>query len=100
MIGTLVAVKPLKLEASTLGFGRSLSRTAKQQLQRLKEIVHENLNKFVGVAFGYEGATAFVVTQFCTRGSLKDVLLNEDLYLDEMFIASLVFDLIKVEFCY
>lgn len=37
-----------------------------------------------------------LVTQYCLRGSLKNILENNDLYLDDMFIASLVLDLVKV----
>ena len=37
-----------------------------------------------------------IVTQLCARGSLRDILENDDLNLDDMFTASLVFDIIKV----
>jgi hypothetical protein len=39
-----------------------------------------------------------ILTAYSARGSLEDVLQNEDLHLDKMFLASLVFDLIKVRF--
>lgn len=37
-----------------------------------------------------------ILTAYSARGSLEDVLLNEDLHLDNMFLASLVADLLKV----
>ena len=35
------------------------------------------------------------MTEYCTRGSLKDILKNEEIKLDNMFVASLVFDIIR-----
>lgn len=37
-----------------------------------------------------------LVTDYCAKGSLYDIIENEDIKLDELFIASLVHDLIKV----
>lgn len=37
-----------------------------------------------------------IVTEYCQRGSLKDVLYDENFALDEIFIASIVADLVKV----
>lgn len=36
-----------------------------------------------------------LLTTYCTRGSLADVLANDDLRLDQMFVASLVADILK-----
>lgn len=38
-----------------------------------------------------------VVTEHCSRGSLQDLLRNEDVKLDWMFKSSLLLDLIKVK---
>lgn len=37
----------------------------------------------------------FVCTEYCTKGSLQEVLEDEVYKLDNMFIASLVMDLVK-----
>lgn len=37
-----------------------------------------------------------ILTAYCARGSLEDVLMNEDLHLDNMFVSSLVADIVKV----
>jgi guanylate cyclase, other len=37
-----------------------------------------------------------LVTDYCAKGSLYDIIENEDIKLDELFIASLVHDLIRV----
>ncbi len=60
----------------------------------MTEICHENVVPFVGASLEYGGV--FVLTNYCARGSLEDVLQNPDFKLDTIFIASLVADLIKV----
>lgn len=55
---------------------------------------HENLNLFLGL-FCDSGILA-VVTEHCTRGSLEDLLNNEEVRLDWMFKSSLLIDLIRV----
>lgn len=47
--------------------------------------------------FVREPSDIVVCTEFCSKGSLQDVLEDDDLKLDNMFIASLVMDLVKGE---
>lgn len=61
---------------------------------QLRDIRHDNLNAFIGACT--EPPNICIITEYCSRGSLKDVLENDDVKLDNMFIASLVFDLIRV----
>ncbi|XP_042873550.1 guanylate cyclase 32E-like [Penaeus japonicus] len=61
--------------------------------QRMREIRHENLLPFIGASV--DTGAVCVLTAYCTRGSLEDVLANDDFLLDNMFVASLVADLIK-----
>uniref|UniRef100_A0AAY4BLW6 Guanylate cyclase n=1 Tax=Denticeps clupeoides TaxID=299321 RepID=A0AAY4BLW6_9TELE len=60
---------------------------------QMKDIRHENMNPFLG--FFLDCGVFAVVTEFCSRGSLQDLLHNEDVKLDWMFKSSLVLDLIK-----
>ncbi|XP_062867316.1 retinal guanylyl cyclase 2-like [Trichomycterus rosablanca] len=59
----------------------------------MKDIRHENLNQFLG--FFHDRGVFAIVTEFCSRGSLEDLLRNEDVKLDWMFKSSLLMDLIK-----
>lgn len=59
----------------------------------MRDIHHENLVEFVGACV--EPSTVTILTTYCARGSLEDVLANDDLYLDQMFVSSLVADIIK-----
>lgn len=61
---------------------------------QIREARHENLIPFIGASV--DAGNLAILTAYCARGSLEDVLANEDLHLDNMFVSSLVADLIKV----
>lgn len=63
-------------------------------LFQMKDLRHENVNLFLG--FFSDCGIFAIVTEYCSRGSLEDLLRNEDMKLDWMFKSSLVMDLIKV----
>ncbi len=60
----------------------------------MKDMRHENFNPFLG--FFHDCGVFAIVTEYCSRGSLEDLLLNDDAKLDWMFKSSLILDLIKV----
>uniref|UniRef100_A0A673W5C3 Guanylate cyclase n=1 Tax=Salmo trutta TaxID=8032 RepID=A0A673W5C3_SALTR len=64
-----------------------------RQTETMKDMRHENINLFLG--FFHDCGVFAIVTEFCTRGSMEDLLLNEDVKLDWMFKSSLLLDLIK-----
>lgn len=63
----------------------------------MRDMRHENLVPFIGACV--ETGYIAILTQLCARGSLEDVLSNSNYRLDNMFIASLVGDLIKGMIC-
>ncbi|XP_064169836.1 guanylate cyclase 2G [Anguilla rostrata] len=64
-----------------------------QEFQVMRELKHENLVQFFGVCI--EPPNICVITQYCKRGSLKDVLRNSDIDLDWMFKLSFAFDIVN-----
>ncbi|XP_070607616.1 retinal guanylyl cyclase 2-like [Erythrolamprus reginae] len=66
---------------------------ATQVLTKMRELRHENVNPFLGLLF--DTGLSAVVMDFCSRGSLQDLLQNMDIKLDWMFKSSLLVDLIK-----
>uniref|UniRef100_A0AAZ1XRG9 Guanylate cyclase n=1 Tax=Oreochromis aureus TaxID=47969 RepID=A0AAZ1XRG9_OREAU len=60
---------------------------------KLREMRHENLNLLLGLFF--DSGIFGVVIEHCTRGSLEDLLSNEEVRLDWMFKSSLLMDLIR-----
>ena len=61
---------------------------------QIREVRHDNLNPFIGACV--DPGSVCVLTEYCSRGSLLDILGNHCLKLDSMFVASLVFDILKV----
>ncbi|XP_036404361.1 retinal guanylyl cyclase 2 [Megalops cyprinoides] len=59
----------------------------------MKDLRHENVNPFLG--FFHDCDIFGIVTEFCSRGSMEDLLQNQDVKLDWMFKSSLLLDLIK-----
>ncbi|KAG8182191.1 hypothetical protein JTE90_017142 [Oedothorax gibbosus] len=70
-----------------------LTRELRKEMIQIREMRHENINPFIGACV--DPPNICVLTLYCVRGSLQDVLSNADLHLDMMFTASLVMDLIK-----
>ncbi|CAJ0584558.1 unnamed protein product, partial [Mesorhabditis spiculigera] len=63
-------------------------------LKELKLIENENLNKFYGIAFNQQNE--FVVMWIlCSRGSLEDILFNDELKLGRNFQVSFAKDVVK-----
>uniref|UniRef100_A0A672PN10 Guanylate cyclase n=1 Tax=Sinocyclocheilus grahami TaxID=75366 RepID=A0A672PN10_SINGR len=60
---------------------------------KLRDMRHENLNLFLGLFL--DTGIFGVVMEHCTRGSLEDLLNNEEMRLDWMFKSSLLLDLIR-----
>ncbi|XP_028027881.1 guanylate cyclase 32E-like [Bombyx mandarina] len=83
----IVAVKRLQKKSI------DVTRAIKKELQQIRELRHENLVAFVGVCV--EAGSSCIVSAYCSRGSLSRVLADRDLRLDDMFVASLVADLLR-----
>ncbi|XP_012940370.1 receptor-type guanylate cyclase Gyc76C [Aplysia californica] len=85
--GTVVAVR--KVNKPHI----ELTRSVRKELKTARELRHDNINPFIGACV--DPPHIAIVTGYCSKGSLQDILENEDIQLDSMFIASLVFDIIK-----
>ncbi|XP_063362021.1 guanylate cyclase 32E-like [Cydia amplana] len=83
----IVAVKRLQKKSI------DVTRAIKKELKQIRELRHENINAFVGVCV--EAGSTCIVSAYCSRGSLARVLADRDLHLDDMFVASLVADLLR-----
>ncbi|KAF5270552.1 hypothetical protein FQR65_LT05450 [Abscondita terminalis] len=85
--GNIVAIKLIHKKSV------DLTRSIRKELKQIREVRHENLIPFIGASV--ENSNVAILTAYCARGSLEDVLLNDDLHLDNMFISSLVSDILK-----
>ncbi|ELU14714.1 hypothetical protein CAPTEDRAFT_158426 [Capitella teleta] len=85
--GMLVAVK--NVEKRNLSF----SREDLMELKCMREMNHENTNAFVGACI--DQPDICTLTVYCPKGSLQDILENDDIQLDWMFKMSLIQDLVN-----
>ncbi|XP_029384215.1 guanylate cyclase 2G [Echeneis naucrates] len=87
--GNHVAIKYLKNHASC-NFQKPSIIT---EFNLMKEMKHENLVQFFGVCI--EPPNVCLVTQYCKKGSLKDILKGSDVELDGMFKLSFAYDIVN-----
>lgn len=87
--GVVVRIKELKFSRR-----KDISREIMKEMRLLRDLRHDNINSFIGACV--EPMRILLVTDYCAKGSLYDIIENEDIKLDDLFIASLVHDLIKV----
>ncbi|KAL3876609.1 hypothetical protein ACJMK2_034431 [Sinanodonta woodiana] len=70
-----------------------LTRNVKKELKCMRDLRHDNINPFIGACI--DPPNIFIVTNYCSKGSLQDILENDDLQLDDMFMASFIFDIVR-----
>ncbi|XP_012544731.1 receptor-type guanylate cyclase Gyc76C isoform X2 [Bombyx mori] len=86
--GNLVRIKTLKFSKK-----KDISRDIMKEMRLLRELRHDNLNSFIGAVV--EPMRVLILTDYCAKGSLYDIIENEDIKLDQMLISLLIHDLIK-----
>uniref|UniRef100_A0A6P4EU06 Guanylate cyclase n=1 Tax=Drosophila rhopaloa TaxID=1041015 RepID=A0A6P4EU06_DRORH len=85
--GNIVAMKKIHKKSV------DITRSIRKELKLMREVRHENIINFIGASTDH--GSVIIFTTYCARGSLEDVLANEDLHLDHMFVSSLVSDILK-----
>ncbi|NXV81895.1 ANPRB protein, partial [Atlantisia rogersi] len=83
--GRTVAIKKIMKKAFTL------SKSIRKEVKQVRELDHPNLCKFIGGCI--EVPNVAIVTEYCPKGSLNDVLLNEDIPLNWGFRFSFATDI-------
>ncbi|XP_077355430.1 atrial natriuretic peptide receptor 2 [Festucalex cinctus] len=71
----------------------SLSKSIRQEVKQVRELDHPNLCKFIGGCV--QVPSVAIVTEYCPKGSLNDVLLNEDIPLNWGFRFSFATDIAR-----
>ncbi|XP_064629344.1 atrial natriuretic peptide receptor 2-like [Lineus longissimus] len=86
--GVIVAMKHIKHLNEI-----KLTRELKIELSQLHDVVHTNILRFIGACI--EPGKVHIVSEYCSKGSLQDVLENENVDLDWSFRHSLINDILK-----
>ncbi|NXT26015.1 ANPRB protein, partial [Syrrhaptes paradoxus] len=85
--GNVVAIKHINKKRI------ELTRQVLFELKHMRDIQFNHLTRFIGACI--DPPNICIVTEYCPRGSLQDVLENESINLDWMFRYSLINDIIK-----
>ena len=59
---------------------------------KMRETSHDNLTRFIGICTEFPLA---IVNEYCSKGSLRELLANSSLNLDWMFKCSIINDIIS-----
>ncbi|XP_076366597.1 atrial natriuretic peptide receptor 1-like isoform X3 [Tachypleus tridentatus] len=85
--GAIVAIKPL------IKTRIEIHRPLLLELKRMKDLQNDHIVRFIGACV--EPPYCCIVTEYCPKGSLQDILENEEIKLDWMFRCSLLQDTVK-----
>ncbi|PAV74631.1 hypothetical protein WR25_25635 [Diploscapter pachys] len=72
----------------------SFNREDKNTLQLMKQAVHDNMNPFLGMVWN-EKDELLLVWKFASRGSLQDIIYNENVTLDTKFHGAFIRDILS-----
>ncbi|XP_062525250.1 receptor type guanylyl cyclase isoform X2 [Bombyx mori] len=70
-----------------------LTRPLLLELKKMKDLEHDHLARFYGACV--DPPHCCLLTEYCPKGSLQDILENESIKLDWMFKVSLMHDIVK-----
>uniref|UniRef100_A0AAR2KFS3 Guanylate cyclase n=1 Tax=Pygocentrus nattereri TaxID=42514 RepID=A0AAR2KFS3_PYGNA len=70
-----------------------LTRKVLFELKHMRDVQNEHLNRFIGACT--DAPNTCILTEYCPRGSLQDLMEIESITLDWMFRYSLINDIVK-----
>nr|XP_006817694.1 PREDICTED: guanylate cyclase 32E-like [Saccoglossus kowalevskii] len=85
--GNVVAIKHINKK------NIDLTRKVRKELKVVRDLRNDHINPFIGACVEY--SLICIITEYCARGSLQDILENDEIKLDNMIVASMVSDIIK-----
>lgn len=85
--GNVVAIKHVNKKRI------DLTRQVLFELKHMRDVQFNHLTRFIGACI--DPPNICIVTEYCPRGSLQDILENESINLDWMFRYSLINDIVK-----
>ncbi|CAG5131488.1 unnamed protein product [Candidula unifasciata] len=85
--GAIVAIKPVDRGCATI------HKPLLLEIKRIKDLQNDHIVRFVGACI--DPPNQCIITEYCPKGSLQDVLENEEIKLDWMFRYSVMQDIVR-----
>ncbi|XP_050396920.1 atrial natriuretic peptide receptor 1 isoform X2 [Patella vulgata] len=85
--GAILAVKPIHKTNITI------TKSLLIEIKRMKDLQNDHIVRFAGACI--DPPHACILTEYCPKGSLQDVLENEQIKLDWMFRYSIMQDILR-----
>ncbi|XP_077994026.1 atrial natriuretic peptide receptor 1-like isoform X3 [Glandiceps talaboti] len=85
--GNVVAIKKVNKKKI------ELTRSILLELKYMRDLEHNHIVRFVGACV--DPPNISILTEYCPKGSLQDILENDAIKLDWMFRYSLMYDIVK-----
>ncbi|XP_072226722.1 atrial natriuretic peptide receptor 1 isoform X1 [Leuresthes tenuis] len=70
-----------------------LTRKVLFELKHMRDVHNEHLTRFIGACI--DSPNMCIITEYCPRGSLQDLMESDSITLDWMFRYSLIHDIVK-----
>ncbi|XP_078662469.1 atrial natriuretic peptide receptor 2-like [Branchiostoma floridae x Branchiostoma belcheri] len=87
--------RPVAVKKVSLG-DFAITSTVKRELGQICSFQHVNLNVLHGICFPPHGSgDVTIISDYCPRGSLEDIIETEEINLDNVFVWSFLNDLVK-----
>ena len=82
----MVRVRTLQFERK-----KDINRDVMKEMKLMRELRHDNVNSFIGACVDMpdptDQSTITLITEYCAKGALNDILENRDIKLDAMFLS-------------
>ncbi|XP_041355945.1 atrial natriuretic peptide receptor 1-like [Gigantopelta aegis] len=85
--GAIVAIKPIARSHITI------HKPLLLEIKKIKDLQNDHIVRFIGACI--DSPNHCILTEYCPKGSLQDVLENEAIKLDWMFRYSIMQDLVR-----
>ncbi|KAG5856481.1 hypothetical protein ANANG_G00008400 [Anguilla anguilla] len=85
--GNIVAIKYVNRKRI------ELTRMVLFELKHMRDVQNDHLTRFIGACI--DPPDICIISEYCPRGSLQDIMENESITLDWMFRYSLINDIVK-----
>ncbi|CAF3305786.1 unnamed protein product [Rotaria socialis] len=69
------------------------TRALQLEVKAMQDLTHDHIARFIGICI--DPKHQYIVTEYCPKGSLQDILENDEIKLDTMFKHSIMHDIVK-----